>query len=269
MLTFEHVHYYYQKGTPIIDNLSFTIHEGEYVAMVGANGCGKSTIAKLMDGLLLPKEGQVTFNHMDTSKPKELARIHEQIGFVFQNPEDQFITTTVMDEVLFGLENIRVPREDMQSRAEHALRAVHMLGEAEAMPHQLSGGQKQRVAIAAILAMRPQLMIFDEATSMLDPHGRQQVLDIMHELHRQGMTIVHVTHHMDEVLAAERVMLIHQGRLEYDGDPLTFFESVPASDYHLQEPFAVRVRQKLQLITPLTADWKEMIRSEWVTHCNK
>lgn len=194
------------------------------MAIVGANGSGKSTIAKLMDGLLLPRKGTVQFKSLDTAKPTDLAEIHQQIGFVFQNPEDQFITTTVMDEVLFGLENIRVPREEMRSRLDYALQAVHMEDYLEAMPHQLSGGQKQRVAIAAILAMRPQVIIFDEATSMLDPQGRQQVLSIMQELHRQGLTLIHITHHMEEVLAAERVLLLHQGRLEFDGDPLTFLK---------------------------------------------
>jgi len=263
MLTFDHVHFYYQKGQPVIDNMSFTIEPGEFVAIIGSNGCGKSTIAKLMDGLLLPKKGYVKFEGLDTSNPTELIKIHEQIGFVFQNPEDQFITTTVMDEVLFGLENIRVPREEIRVRLDHALQAVQMEDYSEAMPHQLSGGQKQRVAIAAILAMRPQIMIFDEATSMLDPQGRKQVLSIMHELHRQGMTIIHITHHMEEVLSAERVMLIHQGRLEFDGDPLTFFETVPVADYLLEQPFAVRIHKTLHLSEPLTADWKEMIRSQW------
>ncbi|MNC08888.1 Energy-coupling factor transporter ATP-binding protein EcfA1 [compost metagenome] len=136
----------------------------------------------------------------------------------------------------------------------------------EAMPHQLSGGQKQRVAIAAILAMRPQVIIFDEATSMLDPQGRQQVLSIMQELHRQGLTLIHITHHMEEVLAAERVLLLHQGRLEFDGDPLTFFETMPVADYQLHLPFAVRVHTLLHSAAPLTADWKGIIRSQWSTN---
>ncbi|MWV42782.1 ATP-binding cassette domain-containing protein [Paenibacillus sp. HJL G12] len=266
MLTFDQVQFYYQKGQPIIDNMSFTIDSGEFVALIGPNGCGKSTMAMLMDGLLLPKEGHVIFNDLNTSKRADLARIHELIGFVFQNPEDQFITTTVMDEVLFGLENIRVPREEMQGRVELALQAVHMEDYADAMPHQLSGGQKQLVAIAAIIAMRPQLIIFDEATSMLDPQGRNQVLSIMHELHRQGMTIIHITHHMEEVLSAERLMLIHQGRIEYDGAPWTFFDTVHVADYQLVEPFTVKLHNKLQLNVPLTADWKEMLRSEWSTN---
>lgn len=266
MLTFDQVHYSYKKGQPVVENVSFTIEAGEFVAIVGANGSGKSTIAKLMDGLLLPRQGTVTFKGLDTAKPAELAEIHQQIGFVFQNPEDQFITTTVMDEVLFGLENIRVPREEMRSRLDEALEAVRMQDYLDAMPHQLSGGQKQRVAIAAIVAMRPQVIIFDEATSMLDPQGRQEILSIMLELHRQGLTIIHITHHMDEVLSAERIILLHKGGVVYDGDPLTFFETVPASDYQLQLPFAVRVHTLLHQTTPLTSDWKGNIRSQWSTN---
>lgn len=197
------------------------------MAIVGANGCGKSTIAKLMDGLLLPKQGDVTFQDLNTSRPADLRMIHEQIGFVFQNPEDQFITTTVMDEVIFGLENIRVPREEIRSRLDQALQAVQMENYLESMPHQLSGGQKQRVAIAAILAMQPRIIIFDEATSMLDPQGREQVLSIMQELHRQGMTIIHITHHMEEVLAARRILLMDKGRLVFDGDPVSFLKRCP------------------------------------------
>ncbi|WP_422661094.1 energy-coupling factor transporter ATPase [Paenibacillus sp. EC2-1] len=269
MLTFNQVDFYYKKGQPVLENISFTIESGEFIAIVGANGCGKSTIAKLMDGLVLPKGGSVQFNNLNTSSPEDLIQLHEQIGLVFQNPEDQFITTTVMDEILFGLENIRVPREEMLDRLHHALKAVYMEGYLEAMPHELSGGQKQRVAIAAILAMRPQMIIFDEATSMLDPKGREQVISIMHELHQQGMTIVYITHHMEEVLSAERMLLIHQGKLEYDGDPLTFFETTNATNYQLQLPFAVKLHQKLQLQAPLNADWKEMIGSQWSTNSTK
>lgn len=218
-----------------------------------------------MDGLLLPKQGNVTFQDLNTSRPADLRMIHEQIGFVFQNPEDQFITTTVMDEVIFGLENIRVPREEIRSRLEQALQAVQMEDYLESMPHQLSGGQKQRVAIAAILAMRPRIIIFDEATSMLDPQGREQVLSIMQELHRQGMTIIHITHHMEEVLAARRILLMGKGRLIFDGDPISFFETVPVEDYQLELPFAVRVYRMLHPGMPLMADWKEMIRSQWST----
>lgn len=265
MLTFDQVHFYYRKGQPVLNNVSFTIEAGEFVAIVGANSSGKSTIAKLMDGLLLPRKGTVKFNSLDTTKPTDLAEMHRQIGFVFQNPEDQFITTTVMDEVLFGLENMGVPREEMRSRVDEALQAVHMEDYLEAMPHELSGGQKQRVAIAAILAMHPRVIIFDEATSMLDPQGRQQVHSIMQELHSQGMTIIYITHHMEEVLSAKRVLLLHQGRLEFDGDPLTFFGTIRVTDYQLEWPFAVRVHSILEQTERITADWKGSIRSQWST----
>lgn len=265
MLSFHHVHFHYKKGQPVLKDINFTIGPGEFVAIVGANGCGKSTIAKLMDGLLLPQKGTVTLDHLDTSRPADLIQIHEQIGLIFQRPEDQFITTTVQDEVLFGLENIRVPREEMQDRLLHALQTVQMEDALEAMPHELSGGQQQRVAIASVLAMRPQIMIFDEATSMLDPQGREQVLSIMHKLHQQGLTIIHITHHMEEVLSAERIILLHEGRLEFDGDPLTFFDTMPVAAYQLELPFAVKLHRKLRLKSPLQADWKEMISSQWST----
>lgn len=263
MITFEHVQFYYTKEKNILNDMSFMIDSGEFVAVVGANGCGKSTIAKLMDGLIMPKNGSVKINGLNTSIPEDLVGIHEHIGFVFQNPEDQFITTTVMDEVVFGLENIRVPREEIHSRMNDALKAVQMHNDLEAMPHQLSGGQKQRVAIATVLAMRPQIMIFDEATSMLDPEGRKQVLAIMNELHRQGMTIINFTHHMEEVLTAKRILLIHHGQLAFDGDPMTFFEQVPIADYQLSLPYAVRLHKAFHLDTPLKANWEEMVRSQW------
>lgn len=268
MLRFDQVHFYYKKGQPILEEMSFEIAQGEFVAIVGANGCGKSTIAKLIDGLVLPQQGKIQWHTLCTANIEELALIRQQIGYIFQNPEDQFITTTVMDEVLFGLENIRVLRADMDNRVIEALQAVHMESYVDAEPHQLSGGQKQRVAIAAILAMRPQMIIFDEATSMLDPQGRQQVLAIMQQLHEQGMTILHITHHMDEVLTADRVLLIDQGRLVFDGSPMTFFAEVPVADYQLQVPFAMRVRERLGIETPLTTDWKEAISRQWSTNSN-
>jgi len=269
MLTFNQVHFYYKKGHSIIEDMSFTVHPGEFVAIVGANGCGKSTIAKLMNGLALPKQGTVKWNALDTSNQSELADIRRQIGYIFQNPEDQLITTTVRDEVLFGLENIAVPRTEMDQRVLEALQAVQMESYIDAEPHQLSGGQKQRVAIAAILAMRPHMIIFDEATSMLDPQGREQVLHIMHTLHQQGITIVHISHHMDEVLTAERVLLIDQGRLIFDGSPHSFFTDIAVADYQLQVPFAVRIHHQLQLAAPVATDWKEAIRRQWSINSNR
>lgn len=263
MLTIDDVVFYYRKGQTILDQISLTIHSGEFVAIVGGNGSGKSTLARLMNGLVLPKSGHVKLTALDTSVPGELNEIRKQIGLVFQNPDDQFITTTVTDEILFGMENIRVPREKMDARLQHALQAVQMEDYAEAMPHQLSGGQKQRVAIAAIIAMQPRILILDEATSMLDPHSRQQVMSIVQQLHRQGMTIIHITHHMEEVLTADRVLLLDQGQIAFDGDPATMFATIPLAEHQLEQPFAARLHDWLHMRTPLTADWKEMLRSQW------
>lgn len=266
MLTLDQVYFYYRKGQTVLDHVSFTIKKGEFVSIIGGNGSGKSTLARLMTGLLLPKAGRVRFKNLDTLQQADVAEIHKHIGIVFQNPDDQFITTTVTDEILFGMENIRIPRAEMHYRLHQVLQAVHMEDYAEAMPHQLSGGQKQRVAIAAILAMQPDMIIFDEATSMLDPEGRQHILSILRELHRQGVTIIHITHHMEEVLCTERVLLLHKGRVEFDGTPTTLFKTMPLADYELNPPFAVRLQQAFGINTPLTPDWKELIRSQWNLH---
>lgn len=265
MLIFDRVHFYYRQAQPLLTSVSFGIQEGEFVAIVGGNGSGKSTLARLMNGLLQPREGEVLLGQLNTRNAEDLIRIREQVGLVFQSPDDQFITTSVLDEVVFGLENLRVPREDMSARAAQALRAVQMENYAEAMPHELSGGQKQRAAIASVLAMRPRILVFDEATSMLDPEGRRQVLSVMHELHRQGMTIVHITHHMDEVLEAERVLLLDGGSIRFDGTPSVLFQTGKLADYQLDQPFAVRLQRALGLNAELRADWKEMIRTQWPT----
>lgn len=266
MLKFNQVSFYYKKDTPIFKNSTVTIQQAEFVSIVGPNGCGKSTMAKLMNGLLLPNQGTVQYLHLDTKNPADLLAIRQKVGFVFQNPEDQFITTSVLDEVIFGLENIRVPRDEMETRAQAALQLVQMEDYMDSKPHELSGGQKQRVAIAAIIAMEPQVIIFDEATSMLDPEGRKQILTIMHALHQKGMTIIHITHHMDEVFQADRILLVHQGQISFDGPPTLFFETIPVATYQLQLPFAVRLQQSLKQKWAFSSDWKGAIRSQWPTN---
>ncbi|MGV2881730.1 energy-coupling factor transporter ATPase [Paenibacillus taichungensis] len=263
MLVFDQVDYHYQREHPVLHQLSFEIHQGEFISIIGGNGSGKSTLAKLMNGLLQPREGQVKLEHLNTLNPDDLGKIRELVGLVFQNPDDQFITTSVLDEVVFGLENLRVPRNEMTHRVKKALQAVHMEDYAKAMPHQLSGGQKQRVAIAAVVAMEPSIMIFDEATSMLDPQGRRDILDVMHTLHQQGLTIIHITHHMEEILSADRVLLLSKGEVAFDGTPSVLFSSVSMTEHQLTLPFAVRLHQALGLNVPLCADWKETITSLW------
>ncbi|MFJ7666449.1 energy-coupling factor transporter ATPase [Lysinibacillus sp. NPDC097195] len=265
MLVFEDVYFYHQKDAPILKDIHFTIQSGEFVSIVGKNGCGKSTLAKLMNGLLLPKKGDVRFHHLKTANSADLIEIRQQIGFIFQNPEDQFITTTVRDEIIFGLENIRVPKEEMEQRVQWASKAVGMEFYLDSMPHELSGGQKQRVAIAAILAMRPQCIIFDEATSMLDPLGRDQVLTLMHSLSQQGLTIIHITHHMEEVLHSDRVLLLDNGQICFDGQPIDLFKSVSLKDYALLEPVAVRIHRLANEAWSFTADWEGALRQLWDT----
>lgn len=263
MLVFERVDYDYRQGEPVLRQLSFGIQPGEFVAIIGANGSGKSTAAKLMNGLLQPRAGEVRLGTLNTLNRDDLVSIRERGGLVFQNPDDQFITASVLDEVVFGLENLRVPRAEMIQRVDAALRAVQMEGYADAAPHQLSGGQKQRVAVAAVIAMQPEILILDEATSMLDPQGRQELLQILHSLHRQGLTVIHLTHHMDEVLAADRVLLLSQGELAYDGPPSRLFSNNSIAGQPLELPFAARVYHALGLEVPVSADWKETIEQLW------
>ncbi|AIQ42196.1 ATP-binding cassette domain-containing protein [Paenibacillus sp. FSL R5-0912] len=263
MLAFDQVDYYYRRGKPVLRQLSFKIRQGEFISIIGGNGSGKSTLAKLMNGLLQPRGGQVRLGLLNTRNPDDLGKIRERAGLVFQNPDDQFITTSVMDEVIFGLENLRVPGDEMAHRATKALEAVHMEDYMEAMPHQLSGGQKQRVAVAAVAAMEPSIMIFDEAASMLDPQGRRDVLDLMHTLHRQGKTIIQITHDMEEILLSERVLLLSQGNLVFDGSPSSLFSDVSVSEHQLALPFAARLHQALGLNAPLSADWKETVSALW------
>ncbi|NOU78057.1 energy-coupling factor transporter ATPase [Paenibacillus sp. LMG 31459] len=265
MLVFDQVDYYYRSRNPVLRQLSFEIRQGEFLSIIGGNGSGKSTLAKLMNGLLQPREGQVMLDHLNTRTPDDLGKIREQAGLVFQNPDNQFITTSVLDEVIFGLENLRVPRADMAGRANMALQAVHMEDYAEAMPHQLSGGQKQRVAVAAVVAMEPSIIIFDEATSMLDPQGRRDILELMNSLHRQGKTIIQITHHMDEILSSDRVLLLSRGEIAFDGSPSALFSSVSITEHQLSPPFAVRLHQALGLKAPLRADWKETVSALWAT----
>lgn len=263
MLEFDQVSYHYRRGQEVLRGVSFRIREGEFLSIVGGNGSGKSTLAKLMNGLLLPRGGTVRFDARPTSDAAHLQAVRQGVGLIFQNPDDQFITTSVSDEIVFGLENIRVPAEEIGERVRQALRAVRMEPYADSAPHELSGGQKQRAAIAAVLAMRPRLIVFDEATSMLDPRGRADILHRMRELHRQGLTVVQITHHMDEVPASDRVLLLDRGEIAFDGTPDDFFASADLESYALDTPFAVRVHENLGLTGSLSADWKERVADQW------
>ena len=214
-------------GQVVLKGLDLTIPAGEFAAVLGHNGSGKSTLAKHFNAILLPTEGDVVVCGINTKDEDRLFDIRQQVGMVFQNPDNQIVATIVEEDVAFALENLGVPPEEIRRRVDEALKAVDMYEYREHAPHQLSGGQKQRVAIAGILAMRPDFIILDEATAMLDPQGRREVLRTVKELNRDfGTTVVLITHYMDEAVQAGRVVVIDDGRILRDGTPKEVFTQV-------------------------------------------
>ncbi|HSK69827.1 MAG TPA: energy-coupling factor transporter ATPase [Candidatus Limnocylindria bacterium] len=220
--------YRYEPGAaPAVDGVTFGVARGEFAAVLGHNGSGKSTLAKLLNGLYLPTEGTVTVSGMDTRDDERTWDVRRAAGMVFQNPDNQLVATRVDDDVAFGLENIGVPTGEMPERIAEALRMTGMTEFRERAPHLLSGGQKQRVAIAGILAMRPEALILDEATAMLDPQGRREVMDTVRALNRgHGITVVWITHFMEEAALADRVLVMDHGKIAMDGTPREVFSQV-------------------------------------------
>lgn len=213
--------YHTGDKTPVLalSGVNLTVRRGEFVALVGANGSGKSTLARHLNALLLPSEGQVLVNGLDTREPTNLWPIRDQIAMVFQNPDNQIVAAIVEEDVAFGPENLGLPPAEIRDRVDQALRAVGLTPYAQREPHRLSGGQKQRLAVAGALALRPSCLVLDEATAMLDPSGRRQLLELVKGLHRQGLTIVMITHHMEEAAEAERVVLLSKGQVLKEGPP--------------------------------------------------
>ncbi len=216
------------REVPVLKGLSFGISRGEYVAVLGHNGSGKSTLAKLLDMILTPASGRISIDGIEVTSPEltedDVYALRRKVGMVFQNPDNQLVATIVEEDVAFGPENIGVPREEIRRRVDGALATVGMSEYAHHEPHRLSGGQKQRVAIAGIIALAPEIMIFDESTSMLDPIGRQEVLKTMEMLNREkGITILTITHYMDEAALADRVIVLDDGQVLMDGTPAEIF----------------------------------------------
>ncbi|BCU80421.1 energy-coupling factor transporter ATP-binding protein EcfA [Polycladomyces abyssicola] len=245
------VSFWYETDPPpkdqwVLKEVQLTVARGEYVAIMGPNGSGKSTLARLMNGLLLPKEGKVRIGGYNTDDETHLWQVRQRVGMVFQNPDNQLVATTVRDEIAFGMENLGVPREEMVRRIPEVLAQVGLEGMEEWPPHLLSGGQKQRLAIAAVLAMRPEAIVLDEATSMLDPAGRQAVLDILHRMHREGMTIIHITHSAKEAAHAERLLIMADGEVKMDGTPEEVFQDVDRlSVWRLEVPLMAELHHRL------------------------
>ena len=237
-----------QQGTVALRNVDLTIEKGSFVAVLGHNGSGKSTLAKHMNAVLLPSGGRVFVAGMDTLDEQQIIAIRRAVGMVFQNPDNQIVANVVEEDVAFGPENLGVPSADIRRRVDEALAAVGMDAFTRHAPHLLSGGQKQRIAIAGIIAMAPQCIVLDEATAMLDPAGRREVLATIETLHRRlGITVVLITHHMDEAILADRVVVMNEGRVAMDGTPTEVFTRVEElSAMGLTVPDTVQLLHRLR-----------------------
>ena len=214
-------------GETVVENFSLQIKKGDFVAILGHNGCGKSTVAKLCNGINIPQSGKVFVDGIDTADEEKINDIRQKVGMVFQNPDNQIVATIVEDDVAFGPENLGVEPKEIRKRVDEALKRVGMYEFRLSEPHKLSGGQKQRVAIAGIIAMQPQCIVLDEPTSMLDPRGRKEVMDTVKMLNEQyGITVVFITHYMDEAAKADRVIVMEKGEVILDGNPRNVFSHI-------------------------------------------
>lgn len=248
-----------EEGTvalPVLENLNLEIEQGSFVAVLGHNGCGKSTFAKQCNAILLPSGGTVTVFGMDTAQEENLIAVRRTVGMVFQNPDNQIVSNVVEEDVAFAPENLGVEPAEIRRRVDEALRLVGMEKFSLHAPHLLSGGQKQRVAIAGIIAMRPKCIVLDEPTAMLDPQGRREVLQTIHRLNReQGITVVLITHHMPEAVDADRVIVMDQGHVFLDGTPKQVFAQA-----ELLQSVGLTVPETTQLILALNAEGAALSR---------
>lgn len=239
---------YTDEADLVLDDISLTIEKGEFLAILGHNGSGKSTLAKCLNAILLPTTGKVTVFGMDTAKEEYLFDIRQRVGMVFQNPDNQIVSSVVEEDIAFAPENLGVPREEIVRRVDYALAAVNMSEYRERSPSLLSGGQKQRIAIAGVIAMRPQVIVLDEPTAMLDPSGRQEILKVLHHLNKdEGITVVLITHHMDEAVEADRVLVMDDAHILLEGTPKYVFQNAALlSSVGLSVPQSVELMFELR-----------------------
>ena len=232
IISVEHLAYTYPgmddaPGVPVFEDMNLTIQEGSFVAILGTNGCGKSTLAKHFNSILLPTGGKVYVCGIDTANEDRIMTVRHNVGMVFQNPDNQIVANVVEEDVAFGPENLGIAAPEIRHRVDNALKQVGMYEYREHAPHLLSGGQKQRIAIAGIIAMEPKCIVLDEPTAMLDPRGRKEVIDTVSRLNREkGITVVLITHHMDEAAKADRVVVLNKGKVAADGTPREVFSQV-------------------------------------------
>lgn len=252
-----------------LDHINATINEGEFVAVLGHNGSGKSTFAKHLNGILSPKSGVLWVNGIDLSNSEHIWEVRKDVGMVFQNPDNQIVATIVEEDVAFGPENLGIESSEIRKRVDEALHTVEMDDYKRVSPNQLSGGQKQRIAIAGVIAMEPKCIIFDEATAMLDPIGRKQVMETMVKLNKeQGITIIHITHYMQEAILADRILVIDGGKVILSGTPKEVFKNVeqiraigldvPDSTYLIY-----LLRQKGYNLDPTMLSTEEVVEAIW------
>lgn len=247
MIKIRDLHFQYEAEQPVLQGLDLDIREGEWLCVIGANGSGKSTLARQLNGLLLPDSGEVEVEGLLTSDEEQLWQIRSQVAFVFQNPDNQLVATSVEDDIAFALENLGLPREEISQRVEQALQETNLLHLRDKAPYLLSGGEKQRVAIAGALAMASKYLVLDEPTSMLDPSMRRSVVESLQHLHREhGLAIIYITNIMEEALLAERIVVLGQGRILRDERPADLFTDYQwLREQHLDIPQVCQLAELL------------------------
>lgn len=269
IIELKNVSYDYVSGDIItrgVKNVTLDIERGSFVAFVGHNGSGKSTLAKLLNGFFVPDKGKVFVESIDTADDDKIFDIRKKVGMVFQNPDNQMVASIVEDDLAFGLENLGVPREEIGKRIDWALKTVNMEGQNKRTPNKLSGGQKQRISIAAILVMKPDVLILDESTAMLDPKGREEVMETIMRLNKEeGMTVILITHYMEEVILADKVVVMNDGEVVLHGTPKEVYKELETiRNAQLELPIITQVAVELKnrgYDVPLSLTKEELVEA--------
>ena len=246
-VTYEYVKEEEQTRIRALESVSLDVEKGSFISITGKNGSGKSTLAKNINGLLVPTMGSITVKGLDTREDDNIWDIRHTVGMVFQNPDNQIVSSIVEDDVAFGPENMGVPTEEIRQRVDDALKAVGMYEHRAKAPHLLSGGQKQRIAIAGVVAMKPECIVFDEPTALLDPKGRRDVMEIIHSLHKEGITVLLITHFMEEAIQADRMIVMDEGKIAIDKPPREIFdEQEKLEELDLAMPVSIELASGLR-----------------------